>query len=122
MLRDRFLLARQAPRAFCDAGEPWGGKQMNLSYTYQLLAAADSQRHGFIKLRGSQADHEVRLMTLAGLVDASFDDGKEGSFTAINRITAAGHTFLRVFKGHALPDAALAAEPFSPSQAFFGAR
>ena len=70
---------------------------MNLPYAHRLLVAADEQRHGFLKLRGFEADHEVRLMAAAGLVDATFDDGKEGSFTSINRLTAAGDTFLRAF-------------------------
>jgi hypothetical protein len=89
---------------------------MNLPYTYQLLTAADAQRHGFIKLRGPQADHEVRLMAEAGLVEASFDDGKEGSFTAINRITKTGHTFLRTFKGKTNPEAATVHRTFTASQ------
>jgi hypothetical protein len=79
---------------------------MNLPYTYELLAAANEQRHGFVKLRGLQADHEVRLMAQAGLVDATFDDGKEGSFTTINRVLLAGETFLRAFKDHAIPSEA----------------
>jgi hypothetical protein len=79
---------------------------MNLPYTYELLAAADEQRHGFIKLRGIQADHEVRLMAKAGLVKATFDDGKEGSFTSINRLTETGEAFLRAFKNHTIPAAA----------------
>ncbi len=78
---------------------------MNLPYTYELLAAADEQRHGFIKLRGLQADQEVRLMAEAGLVEATFNDGKEGSFTSINRLTETGETFLRAFKNHAVPGA-----------------
>jgi len=73
---------------------------MNLTYAHKLLVAADGQRHGFIKLRGLEADQEVRLMSAAGLVDATFDDGKEGSFTSINRLTAAGDTFLRTFRNH----------------------
>ena len=89
---------------------------MNLSYTYQLLAAADEQRHGFIKLRGYEADHEVRLMAEAGLVEASFENGKEGSFSSINRITKAGHTFLRAFKNGTIPDAATVNETFTPAQ------
>ncbi|MEY2489580.1 MAG: hypothetical protein QOC70_1522 [Verrucomicrobiota bacterium] len=76
---------------------------MNLPYTYQLLFAADQQRHGFIKLRGAQADHEVRLMAEAHLVEASFGDGKEGSFTSINRVTKTGRTFLRAFEHHPIP-------------------
>jgi hypothetical protein len=89
---------------------------VNLSYTYQLLAAADEQRHGFIKLRGQQADHEVRLMAEAGLVEANFDDGQEGSFTSINRLTQAGHTFLLVFKNRTIPDAVTVDATFTPAQ------
>lgn len=85
---------------------------MNLSYTYtyKLLAAADEQRHGFIKLRGTQADHEVRLMADAGLVKATFGDGKKGSFTSINQLTATGQTFLRAFKNHPIPAEAALSE------------
>ena len=78
---------------------------MNLPYAYNLLAAADEQRHGFIKLRGIQADQEVRLMAEAGLVKATFNDGNEGSFTSINRVTAAGQTFLRALKDRLIPAA-----------------
>lgn len=78
---------------------------MNLPYVYELLMAADGARHGFIKLRGFQAEHEVRLMAEAGLVDATFADGKEGSFTSINRLTDAGETFLRAFAGQWIPSA-----------------
>lgn len=92
---------------------------MNLSYTYQLLTAADQQRHGFIKLRGQKADHEVRLMAEAGLVEASFDDGREGSFTSINCLTKAGHTFLRVFKNRTIPDPSTVDETFTPAQTVF---
>jgi hypothetical protein len=94
---------------------------MNLAYTYQLLAAADAQRHGFIKLRGPQADHEVRLMAQAGLVDASFDDGREGSFSVINRITETGQTFLRAFKRKPIPDAATVDATFTASETFIPA-
>ena len=77
---------------------------MNLRYAHKLLAAADGQRHGFIKLRGLQADREVRLMAAAGLIDATFNDGREGSFTAINRLTASGKSFLRAFKDHPISE------------------
>ena len=77
---------------------------MNLPYAHKLLAAADGQPHGFIKLRGFQADREVRLMTAAGLIDATFNDGSEGSFTAINRLTASGESFLRAFKDKPIPE------------------
>jgi len=91
---------------------------MNLPYTHQLLVAADGQRHGFIKLRGAEADHEVRLMAQAGLVEANFDDGKEGSFTSINRLTETGHAFLRAFKGHTIPSEATVTQTFTAAQTF----
>ncbi len=77
---------------------------MNLPYAHKLLVAADEQRHGFIKLRGSLADNEVRLMAAAGLIDATFNDGGEGSYTSINRLTDNGKTFLRAFKDKPIPD------------------
>ena len=77
---------------------------MNLPYTYQLLAAASGQRHGFIKLRGARANYEVRLMAQAGLVEATLDDGTEGSFTSINRVTEKGEAFLRTFDRQQWPD------------------
>lgn len=83
---------------------------MNLLYAYEVMVAANEQRHGFIKLRGMQADHEVRLMAQAALVEATFDDGKEGSFTSINRITSTGQAFLRAFKSLPMPAPVL---PFS---------
>jgi hypothetical protein len=77
---------------------------MNLAYAHKLLVAANEQRHGFIKLRGVAADREVRLMAAAGLVDATFNDGREGSFTSINRLTAHGESFLRAFKDKPIPE------------------
>lgn len=70
---------------------------MNLLHVHQLLTAADETRHGFLKLSECD-DREVRLMADAGLVDATLNDGKEGSFTSINRLTALGAQFLRTFK------------------------
>jgi hypothetical protein len=55
-------------------------------------------------------------MAEAGLVDASFDDGQERSFTAINRITQSGHTFLRAFKSKTIPDAATIDATFTASR------
>jgi hypothetical protein len=49
-------------------------------------------------------------MAEAGLVEATFNDGKEGSFTSINRVTATGETFLRAFKNHTIPAAATLGE------------
>ena len=76
---------------------------MNLSYAHKLLVAADEQRHGFLQIRGRRAEHEVQLMAKAGLVDATLGDGKDESFTAINRLTDLGHKFLRTFKDSAVP-------------------
>ena len=84
---------------------------MNLTYAHKLLIAADEQRHGFIKLRGVAADREVRLMAAAGLVDATFNDGREGSFTSINRLTAHGESFLRAFKDTSIPEMDAEGEP-----------
>jgi hypothetical protein len=71
---------------------------MNLSYVHKLLVAADQQRHGFLRILDRQADRQVRLMAGAGLVDATLSNGKDESFTAINRLTDLGRTFLRTFK------------------------
>jgi hypothetical protein len=85
---------------------------MNLPYVHKLLVAADEQRHGFMKLRGARADRQVRLMAEAGLVEATLNDGKEGSFSSINRLTPAGQTFLRTFDDR----------PFTASQASVAAK
>ena len=71
---------------------------MDLAYAHKLLVTADQQPRGFLKIRGQQADREVRLMAEAGLVNATFGDGKDQSFTTISSLTDSGHAFLRVFK------------------------
>ena len=75
---------------------------MNLDLAYQLLVAATEQRHGLLKIpKGWTAgEGDVREMASAGLIEATLNDGKEGGFTAINRVTAAGEAFLRAFEGH----------------------
>ena len=70
---------------------------MNLPYTYALLLVASKQK-GFLKVTGLEAAREVEQMAATGLVQANFDDGKAGSFTAIIRVLPAGDTFLRTFK------------------------
>jgi hypothetical protein len=70
---------------------------MNLSLVHELLVAADQQPHGFLQIRGPQADREVRLMAAAGLVEATLSDSKGQLFTSINRLTDSGHSFLRAF-------------------------
>ena len=71
---------------------------MNLPYAYKLLVAASQQRPGFLRIRGRQADREVRLMADAGLVVATLSTGEAKSFTVINSLTDLGRTFLRAFK------------------------
>ena len=88
---------------------------MNLSFVHKLLAAADTKRYGFLKVRGQHAEREVRLMAAAGLVQATLNDGKEGSFTAITRLTPAGDTFLRTFKHHPIPKLSLLLCEMQPS-------
>jgi hypothetical protein len=51
----------------------------------------------------------VREMASAGLVEAKLIGGKEGGFTAINRVTAAGEAFLREFEGHRFAHLAVSA-------------
>lgn len=80
---------------------------MDLTYAHKILLAADQQRHGFLRIRGREADHEVRLMAEAGLVDATFSDGKDKSFTAINRLTDFGRKFVRTLKDLPIPAPAL---------------
>ncbi len=76
---------------------------MNLPYMYEVMAAVDEPHDGLIKLHGMQADRQMRLMASSGMVEATFDDGKEGSFSAIDHITATGQAFLRMFKKFPMP-------------------
>lgn len=76
---------------------------MNLSYAHELLVAADQQGDGYLEIRGEEAEQEVRLMTDAGLVEATLSDGKDKSLTTIDRLTALGHQFLRTFKDAPVP-------------------
>jgi hypothetical protein len=72
---------------------------MHLDLVYQLLFAATEQRHGFLRITKGWAQDDVREMASAGLVEATLNGGTEGGFTAINRVTAKGEAFLRVFDG-----------------------
>jgi hypothetical protein len=80
---------------------------MNLTYAHKILLAADQQRHGFLRIRGRQADHEVRRMVKAGLLDATLSDGEDDSFTAINRLTDFGRKLVRTLKDLPIPAPAL---------------
>jgi hypothetical protein len=69
-------------------------RQMNLARTYQLLIAIGKQRHGFLEITDPEVKNDVREMARAGLVEATLNDGKEGSCTASYSMTAAGQAFL----------------------------
>jgi hypothetical protein len=71
---------------------------MNLPYAYKVLAAADSTDH--LELEGFEAESEVRQLAEASLVEATFEDDREGLRVAINRVTEKGKAFLRVFRNH----------------------
>jgi hypothetical protein len=65
---------------------------------HKLLEAANDQPYGFLKVRGGDLTREVELMAAAGLVDASATVRGLETYTVINRLTDAGHSFLRAFK------------------------
>src|SRR5437879_5621850 len=92
--------------AIDNAARKPGAKKVNLSRVYKLLAAADGQRHGFLKINGRDHDHLVQLMAEAGLVEASVNSAKGQSFTSIDQLTDLGRTFLRAFKDHPSPESA----------------
>jgi hypothetical protein len=73
---------------------------MNLPHMYELMNSAHEHHY---ELRGSNADRQVRLMASAGMVEATLDDGKDGSFTVINHVTPTGRAFLRMFKKFPMP-------------------
>jgi len=75
---------------------------MHLQNAYQLLAAADRQPNGHLKVQSGRDEEEVRSMAAVGLVEATFSNNSaKGSATVIKRVTAAGKTFLRTFAGQA---------------------
>src|ERR1700720_389631 len=79
------------------------GNRMNLAYVHKLLVAADQQPCEYLKVLGWLAGCEVRLMAEAGLVEATINDGKEETFTAIKRVTDLGPAFPRAFKDSPIP-------------------
>jgi hypothetical protein len=80
------------------------GRRHELILRLYPVGGGDEHSDGIVKLRGAEADREVRLMAHAGLVEASFDDGTEGSFTCISRISSTGQMFLRTFRNHPIPE------------------
>ncbi len=90
---------------------------MDLPYALKLLIAADEQPYGFIKLRGVRADYQVRIMAEVGLVEATLNDGRPGSFTSINRVTDLGKKFLRTFPARSISaPAPVSPEPYSADE------
>ena len=73
---------------------------MNLDDVNAILVATTEQPHGFLKIADPKLEPEVREMVEAGLITATLNDGKTGSFTAVNSVTEAGLRFLRVFRPH----------------------
>jgi len=73
---------------------------MNLDDVHAILVATTEQPHGFLKIVNPKLEPEVREMAAAGLITATLNDGKAGSFTAVNSVTEAGRRFLRIFRPH----------------------
>ena len=71
---------------------------MNLDLVHALLVAADGQPYGFLKGRSADLIREVELMAATGLIDASVGNTDPEGYAVINRVTDAGHAFLRAFK------------------------
>ncbi len=67
---------------------------MNLRLAYKLIARAEHQPLGFLKVRGREEAREVHLMAEAGLVKATESDKSDPPEAMITKITHAGHQFL----------------------------
>ena len=73
---------------------------MNLDDVHAILVTTAEQPYGFLKIADPELEPEVREMEEAGLITATLNDGKPGSFTAVNSVTDSGLQFLRVFHRH----------------------
>ena len=71
---------------------------MHLQAVYRLLLATTEQPYGFLKIADPRLENDVREMVELGLVDATIGDGRETTWTAINRVTNEGQRFMRVFE------------------------
>lgn len=83
---------------------------MNLSYAHELIAAADQQRHGSLKLCDTGGDQGVEFKAEAGLVEATLSEGNDGSFTSIDGVTSWGQQFIHMFEEAPVPTALLSPE------------
>ena len=73
---------------------------MDLDTAHSILVATTEQPYGFLKIANTELEPTVREMAEAGLITATVNDGKPGSFTAVNSVTEAGLKFLQVFRRH----------------------
>ena len=71
---------------------------MNLSLVHRILKVANAQPYGVLKVRGAQFAREVEIMAAAGLVESAGTVHGLETYAVINRVTEAGHSFLRAFK------------------------
>jgi hypothetical protein len=71
---------------------------MNLRLAYKLIAEAEHQPRGILKVRGREEAREVHLMAEAGLIKESESDKSDQSEAMITRITHAGHQFYRALR------------------------
>lgn len=71
---------------------------MNLGLAHKLIAEAEHQPLGQLKVRGREEAHEVHLMAEAGLIKATELNQVDPPEAVITRITHAGHQFYRALK------------------------
>ena len=71
---------------------------MNIPLAHKIIAAAEEQPFGFLKVRGRDLAREVHRMADAGLVKESEVSSPDPDEAIIARVTHAGHQFYRTFK------------------------
>ena len=71
---------------------------MNLRLAYKLIAQAEHQPRGILRVCGREEAREVHLMAAAGLVNESEPNNSDPSQAMITRITHAGHQFYRALR------------------------
>ncbi len=71
---------------------------MNLRLAYKLIAEAEQQPRGILKVRGREEAYEVHLMAEAGLIKANESSELYPPEAMITRITHAGHQFYRALR------------------------
>jgi hypothetical protein len=71
---------------------------MNLRLAHRIIAEAEAQPFGFLKVRGRELAREVHLMAMAGLVKANDTDELEPTEAVVMKVTHAGHQFYHALK------------------------